>query len=407
MNYSAETVPKLLSRFGSPLYVFDEKGFVDNYSELNTAMRTRYENYRIAYSFKTNYTPYVCALVKRLGAYAEVVSGMEYALAKRIGFADEKIIFNGPSKGPEGLEALRRGALVNVDSLDELTLYCEEALAHPDNSFRLGLRVNLDIGQNFISRFGLDEKEVASAFEKAAAIPNLNIVGLHCHISRCRSAQAWKKRTEILLDLADRYFPEEAPEYLDLGSGMYGSMAPEFAAQFDDVPSYEEYAEVTAGLVAERYRGDGPLLFTEPGTTLVNRFVNCLATVESIKCVRDHYFAVLDCSIHNLGETCTLKRLPVTVIPGGQQQRDYSQIDLTGYTCLEQDILYPGYTGKLAVGDTVVFGNTGGYSNVLKPPFIRPNCVMAAETMEGDFLKIKEAETYQDIFHTYLFEDGQ
>ena len=406
MNYTRKTVESLLCQYGLPLYIFDEKGFVENYNKLYSVMSSSYGNYRIAYSYKTNYTPYICKTAKRLGAYAEVVSGMEYNLAKQIGYDDQHIIFNGPDKGLEGFEAFKCGSLINADSLDELTRYCEIAKTNPERTYKIGLRVNLDIGQNFISRFGMDEEDIATAFQIVSEIRNLKIAGLHCHISRCRSKEAWKKRTEYMLHLADSYFVQP-PEYIDLGSGMFGSMAPDFAAQFDYVPTYEEYADVTAGLFATHYSGMKtiPVLFTEPGTTLINRFIECITRVDTIKKINNHFFAVLNGSIHNLGETSKLKRLPVQIIPGGEAQVNYEHIDFTGYTCLEQDVLLSSYKGVLAPGDYAIFGNVGGYSTVLKPPFIQPDCAMLAVKPNREYHLIKTAETYEDIFKTYIFED--
>ena len=82
----------------TPQYVFQEAAFVENYKRFEACFQRLYPNYRVSYSFKTNYTPYICNLVKNLGGYAEVVSMMEYALAKKLGYSDDKIIFNGPSK---------------------------------------------------------------------------------------------------------------------------------------------------------------------------------------------------------------------------------------------------------------------------------------------------------------------
>ena len=365
-------------------------------------MTSLYHKYRAAYSFKTNYTPYICKTVKELGAYAEVVSGMEYDLARSLGFPAEQIIFNGPDKGDAGIEAFLQGSIVNADHLDELREICSAAKNHPDQEYKIGFRVNLDIGQGFVSRFGMDEADFAKAFQMVSETENLKVMGLHCHISRCRGRDAWKKRTEYMLSLADRFF-DGCPEYIDLGSGMFGSMAPEFSAQFADVPTYEEYAEVTAGLVAEHYKdSEEPVLFTEPGTTLINRYVDCVTRVETIKSIHGHSFAVLNASIHNLGETALLKRLPVQVIPGGAPQTYYDSIDLTGYTCLEQDVLFPDLQGNLAEGDYIVFGNTGGYSTVLKPPFIRPDCAMIAEKPDGTTELIKRRETNEDVFRTYI-----
>lgn len=398
------TAAYLTKEYGSPLYVFDEWAFQENYRNLEQTFRRYYSNYQISYSFKTNYTPHIAATVKSLGGYAEVVSGMEYHIAKKIGYTDDKIIFNGPNKGEDGRKAFLAGCMLNADSLQEVEELCRLADGNRERSFEIGIRVNLDIGQDFVSRFGINPRDLDTAFALVREISNLEITGLHCHISRCRGLSAWRRRTEFMLSLADKCFTVP-PKHIDLGSGMFGDMVPEFAAQFSDVPTYEEYAQVTAKLVAAHYKASDikPMLFTEPGTTLINRYVDFIATVDVIKEIRGEYFAVLNCSEHNLGETCTLKELPVAVISNSPGKK-YSKIHLVGYTCLEQDIMRKNLRCELAVGDTILFGNVGGYSNVLKPPFIWPNCRMVAfDSQTGQSKIIKEAESYADVLHTYVF----
>ena len=222
---------------------------------------------------------------------------------------------------------------------------------------------------------------------------------------RCRGVDAWRRRTEQILAIADQYIAG-VPKYLDLGSGMFGSMEEEFARQFDQVPTYEAYAEAVAKPMAEHYRKctEKPLLFTEPGTTLINRYMDFYGRIESIKTIGTKSFAMLNCSVHNLGEVCTLKQLPVNIIRTSNQGKEYVDIDLTGYTCLEQDVMRKSYCGCLSEGDRVRFGNVGGYSNVLKPPFIRPNCAMLAQKTTGEISLMKWAESDEDSLHTYVFE---
>ena len=81
MDFNLETIRKLEAEFGNPLYVLDESSFIQNYRAFETALKRQYPKYQLSYSFKTNYTPYICSLVKKLGGYAEVVSGFEYELA--------------------------------------------------------------------------------------------------------------------------------------------------------------------------------------------------------------------------------------------------------------------------------------------------------------------------------------
>lgn len=360
-------------------YIFKESEFINNYITFEKIFKDIYPNYRVAYSFKTNYTPYICSLIRKLGGYAEVVSIMEYELSKIIGFDDSKIIFNGPAK-----EAYPN-CILNVDSLDEIK---------KTKKNKIGIRINIDVGQGFVSRFGLDESELDQAFEMAKG----RIVGIHCHISQARSLKAWEKRVETMIRIADRYFGSQGPEYIDLGSGMYGDMQRELRMQFNQVPTYKQYAETVAGQFRAHYIGSKkPILITEPGTTLINRYFDFKCRVESIKHIKGRTFIVLNGSKHNLGEICELKNLPVEIIHSGNTVEEVFEADFVGYTCLEHDVMLKNYSGKIGVNDTVVFKNVGGYSVVSKPPFIRPNCPIYTD--RGKL--IKRPETIKEIFATY------
>jgi len=397
---------ELISSIKTPFYVFDERGFISNYEALQKAMRAVYPKYTIAYSYKTNYTPYICELVKRLGGYAEVVSDMEYTLAKKLGYSNDRIVYNGPAKG-ECLDMhLLQGGLINIDSLDEAKRVKQLAKDNPSHLFKVGFRINLDIGENFISRFGMspDSEELDEAIKRLNNCANLQIVGVHGHISRSRSLEAWARRAEIMLDAADKYI-NGIPEYISLGSGMFADMPDELKAQFGDVPTYEDYARVTMQPFANRYKDTQPIVFTEPGTTIVARYLDFITRILSIKKIRGRYMATMDGSYENLGEICTLKKLPIKVVKS-HNGKHYNSIDIVGYTCLEQDIMYSGYSGKLGTGDVLVFENVGGYSIVSKPQFILPNCSMVAYESDGTVKEIMRHETFDDVFSKFVFSEN-
>ena len=122
-----EQALKLIKQYGSPLYVFHADEFIHNYKQLLNAFTSIYPKYNIGYSFKTNYTPEIIKVVKELGGLAEVVSNMEYELAKKIGYTSKDIIYNGPVKGQGLFEHLANGGIANIDSLDELESVIEFA----------------------------------------------------------------------------------------------------------------------------------------------------------------------------------------------------------------------------------------------------------------------------------------
>ena len=55
----------------------------------------------------------------------------------------------------------------------------------------------------------------------------------------------------------------------------------------------------------------------------------------------------------------------------GSRQAIAGGIDVVGYTCMENDVLFRGFEGAIGAGDYAVFDNVGAYTNVLRPPFIR------------------------------------
>lgn len=408
MIHDKKIIDKAINTFGSPLYIFDKQAFIKNYKAFVSAMRCQYDKYELSYSYKTNYAPYICKLVKEMGGYAEVVSDMEYYIAKKVGYEDNHIIYNGPIKGELGNKMLLNGGLLNVDNLEELKKITILAEKNPDKTLKIGLRLNVDIGQSFVSRFGIDVS--CEAFDAAVCMvektENLDIQGLHIHVGQSRTVEAWTNRIEEALKIVKKHFAGYKLKYIDLGSGMFGEMNPELAIQFGtNLPTYLDYAKSIGKVINEYYNGyayeDKPILFTEPGTTLINHYIDFVATVSSIKHIRGKYFIVLDCSKHNLGEISFLKKLPINILHNNAVQEKIDNGEFVGYTCLEHDKMYTGFNGTIGVGDYIVFGNVGGYSNVDKPPFILPNCAMIS--MEEDNLElIKEKESYDYILETYV-----
>lgn len=408
---SKNVINEIIGEYQTPFYIFEQKSFEDNYKHLLNVFRNVYPKYQIAYSYKTNYTPFICKCVKELGGYAEVVSDMEYTLAKRLGYKNQHIIYNGPCKGPLLKEHILSGGLFNIDSEDEALEIIEVANANPHVDIQVGIRVNSDIGAGYISRFGLELG--SETFERVVSLlkqcRNIHLAGLHCHISRARGLEPWKKRIENLLYVADCYF-DNIPDYINVGSGMFGEMDESLASQFgNNIPSYEDYAEVVGGAMAKHYRNceKKPILFSEPGTTVVAKYLSLITKIIQTKIINGKRFATVDSSYYNAGEICLMKELPYYVIEAnsqkGKKTNHIGKTDIMGYTCLEQDCIYRDLEHNVSAGDIIVFGNVGGYSIVSKPPFIQPNCRVLCYTSDSKVIEIKREESFDDVFETFIF----
>lgn len=416
MNLSRRTLDRIGDQYGHPFYLLDTKQFTENFRRLVTSFRSWYPESRIAYSYKTNYTPRLCRLVDALGGFAEVVSDMECQVALKSGVAPSQIFLNGPCKSPSGIEALLiQGGFVNADSMDELLLIGAIAVRNPDYRFKIGLRCNFDVNDGVVSRFGFDvengDLDAAKAFIRN--VPNLQLTGLHCHFAN-RSLETWRNGASGMLELLGAHYDNGGDHlsFVSLGGGLFGPMPDALRAQFSvEIPDFEHYAEAAARPFALFFDGfehiHRPLLLIEPGTALVANAMTFAAKICSIKTIRGRTIATLGGSIYNINPSPNRKNLPISVYRSEiaiDSHRYFENVDFAGYTCIETDYLYRGFSGAIAVDDIVVFEDVGAYSVVMKPPFIQPNVAVVEYDEESGVVElVKRQETFDDVFRTFSF----
>lgn len=411
MALSWETLRDLERRYGEAFFVLDLPAFRKNYNEFLDAFRAIYPRSRIAYSYKTNYIPRLCREVDRMGGYAEVVSGMEYDLALRVGVDPTRIIFNGPYKREDDLErSLLAGSIVNLDADYEVAALEDIARRHPGARLTVGLRCNFALDDTRSSRFGFDVEDdgLAKVFGRLERIDNCVVAGLHCHFSTGqRSIGSYAQRTRRLLDLSARCFRHAAPRFIDIGGGYFSKMSPALRSQFPcPVPSYQEYASAVASEVAAAFPDAGPELILEPGAAITTDVMRFVAKVIARKRIRTREIALVAGSIHNVKPTLHEKQLPMLVVraSGGRlEHADEGPVDIVGYTCMEHDCLYRDCKEAVRAGDFVVFESVGAYTVVMKPPFIQPAPAILVDEGGDSFAVAKRPERCDDLFAAYSF----
>ena len=414
MKITWDILEELRDIYGESFYLLDSQRFERNYNEFLKAFRDLYPKTFIAYSYKTNYIPKLCALIDRKGGYAEVVSEMEFDLAIKLGVLPQKIISNGPYKNEKAIKkCLLGGGIVNLDSFYEIDIVEKIAQDNPEINMSIGIRCNFDIGDSVTSRFGfdIDREDFYHAFDRLKRIDNISIKGLHCHFPN-RNIESYIIRVDKMLHLSNQLF-SSPPEFIDLGGGFVGKMNESLKKQFKyKVPSYQEYAEAIAAKFRDFYQNpdesEKPNLLLEPGTALVADTMKFVVKVINIKTIRNKIIATVSGSKFNIIPTSKDINLPITVYQKTENNRyyeEYDSIDIAGYTCIESDYLYKGYKGSLKIGDYIVFDNVGSYSIVLKPPFILPNCpIIEYNSEKNSYEIIKRKEETEDIFRTFNFK---
>jgi len=399
MELNTNTLNELSDAFGDAFYLLDSKRF-----QLIRTFRGIYPKFNVAYSYKTNYTPKLVKIVDSLGGFAEVVSDMELEVALRSGVHPKHIIWNGPVKNEEKVkELLLAGGTVNIDSSYELEPLQKISDAYPDHVLSVGLRCNYDVGDGVLSSFGFDvDGEEALSYIKERR--NLRLTSLQAHFAK-RSPEYWDARTEGMLEVYDlvRENYGLVPTRLDLGGGMYSNMPDSLREQLHiGQVTYKDYADRSASRFAAHFKdaANAPELFVEPGSAVAGDCMRFVTRVKTLKNIRGKEIATCVGSQKNISMSGIIP--PMEVIPCGNAQRDVSNVDIAGFTCIESDYLYKNYSGKLGTGDYIVIGNCGSYSVVMKPPFILPNCPVLDIT--GDRVEvIKRQEYFDDLFHTFSF----
>ena len=396
-------IERLRAEYGEAFYLLDSAQFRKNFTELKTAFNDLYPNWNIAYSYKTNYTPKLCKIVNELGGYAEVVSEMELEIAKRVGCKADRIIWNGPIKNVPVMEQfLLDGGTVNIDSKEELEQIKDIHNRHQDKLINMGIRCNYEVNDGVVSRFGLDTEgeDFMEAVKFATTTEAVKFINFQCHFAK-RQIDYWPARAKGMVNLIDRL--GIIPERIDIGGGLFGKMSDSLKAQFGcEIPDYQAYAKAAAQVFADYFKDKEvkPELLIEPGSAVVGDCMMFVGTVKTIKNIRGKWIATVLGSQKNISMTGI--NPPMEIIPMGGEQKAYNDLDFVGFTCIEGDVLYHNYTGKLAHQDAIVISNCGSYSLVMKPPFILPNFPVL-DISEGKTEVIKRAENFDDLFHTFVF----
>jgi diaminopimelate decarboxylase len=410
---------ELLQKFGSPLYVISEQKLRQDYRNFKRSFSDDKINTRIAYSIKTNYLPAVCAILRQEGACAEVVSGMEYELARCLGIPGKDIIFNGPHKTRSELHlALSEGALVNIDNFDELAII-EQLSEQISTPVRIAIRVNFRYGITPWTKFGFnnDNGESLRALQRIARNKKLQFEGFHSHVGTFVLVhELYANAIDKLIELARQAKKLGLnPTTIDIGGGFpsTNTLKPEY-----DIPGGSQrngsdyllpYAEHIFGQLHKHSElfGSRPTLILEPGRAIVDSSSQLLCTVISKKEIADRGSAIIVDAGVNLVPTVCYYNHNIKTLAGNNNQQDglLKPVDIFGPLCMQSDrlreqILMP----PLNVGDHLSISNVGAYCHTQSVQFIQPRPATVLLGEQGPEL-IRRAETCRDIFALDLLPD--
>lgn len=397
-------VADLAKQYGSPLYVISEATLRRRYRMFMQAFGPRYPRVQLAYSYKTNYLDAVTMTLHSEGAWAEVVSGTEYEMARRNGIPGSKIVFNGPHKTKADLlRAAEDRAMINIDSFDEFYLI-DEVAASLGRQVEVGIRVSFQLNYPPWSRFGFQYEtgDAYAAAKKVIESPNLTLVGIHCHIGTyiddvtMYAAEA-TKIVELTTLLRNEF--NVKLKYWDLGGGFASknTLHTAWLPGEQTCPDFHTYAETICPILLNGpYQGDElPILFFEHGRAMVEEAMHLVVTIVSQRRLsNDKKAVVIDAGINLLSNVywyrydMRMTRDSSTFVEG---------TTILGNLCMNIDIIsndtpLPG----LRTGDNLVIRNIGAYNFTQSTQFIhtRPPVILIDEQGKTHIVRRAESVEY-------------
>lgn len=399
-----------INNLQTPFYRVKEKDLLYDINLLKEALTKNWGNFIMGYSVKTNSLPWLLRYLKEHGFYAEVVSDMEYDLAKRLGYTDDRIIYNSPIKKREVWEqVLLGGGYVNFDSSYELQWIKDMSLQYPEREFNVGLRVNCDIGtlcpeeelvEEEGGRFGYcyENGKLKEAIKEITNLPNVKVAGLHLHSStQSRTVKVYGALAKMAVKIAGEYGLEL--EFVDMGGGYFGGR--------DDKPNYLNYFEEIGKELRKYFNPEKTKIIAEPGVSLISRGMTFETSVLDIKEIRNHKFIVTDGSRVNLNPLVTRHVYPHHIVYGTDTKDRVTETSqwVCGATCMEYDRLFEIVDDiALQPGDRVVYDTAGGYTMCLNPLFIHYFPAIWIEKEDGTLFQAREPWTNDEYIQKYHWE---
>ena len=398
LHFDGVALPALAQAYGTPLYVYSESALTDAFKAYEQAFAANQP--LICYAVKANGNLSVLKHFAALGSGFDIVSGGELQRVLAAGGEAGKVIFSGVGKSRDEIKlALEVGVkCFNVESLPELDRINEVA-AEMGQTAAISLRINPDVDAQthpYIStglkenKFGIAFVDAMGAYRHAAALPNLRIVGIDCHIgSQLIDLSPLAEALERLLVLVDQLAAEGiALQHIDIGGGV--GIVYNDEAQ----PDLQAYADTVARLLAGRPQH----LVMEPGRSLVGNAGLLLTQVEFVKQGEGKNFVIVDAAMNDLMRPALYQAYHA--IEAVEPHSDVPAVlaDVVGPICETGDFLAKERELAVLAGDLLAVKSAGAYASSMASNY--NTRTRAAEVMvnQGEQRLIRRRETLCDLW---------
>lgn len=364
LHVEAVSLEELAASCGTPCYVYSRAAIERAYLDFVAALAPL--SAHVCYAVKANHNIAVLALLARLGAHFDIVSGGELERVLRAGGRAANVIFSGVGKTPaEIAQALAAGiGCFNIESDAEL-LVIEQAARASNLRAPLAVRVNPDVDAQthpHIStglkenKFGIPIATAAKVCARIAASPHLSLRGVACHIgSQITAMGPLQEAYSSVLGLVDKLRDQGIDvAHVDLGGGLGVRYRDEDPIDLADW-----------GAAVKRLVGARPLtVHVEPGRRIVAAAGTLLTRTLYLKAQDDARFAIVDAAMNDLLRPALYEAWH-DVLPVRECAPATQAADIVGPVCESADVLARGRLLAPEPGTLLAIADAGAYGFVM------------------------------------------
>lgn len=354
-------VQDIIKKYGSPCYIYSRATLERHWHAFDKAFQDH--SHLICYAVKANSNIGLLNLLARLGSGFDIVSIGELERVIAAGGDPKKVVFSGIGKRKdEILAALKIGIrCFNIevrDELDRINRLAKLLGVIAPVSFRVNPNVDAKT-HPYIStglkenKFGIDIDQALTEYHRAATMPNINIIGIDCHIgSQLTETGPFLDALDKLLELVSALKADNINlHHLDLGGGLgirYNTETP---------PKPADYIE----LILERLGTTDFEILLEPGRAIVGNAGILVTQIEYLKPTPHKNFAIVDAAMNDLMRP-SLYSAWQEIIPIVKNSDIPEKLwDIVGPVCETGDFLGKDRILKIAQGDLLAIRSSGAY----------------------------------------------
>lgn len=395
----------IASEFGTPCYVYSKTALTQAFERFSAGFTGT--DHLVCFAVKSNPSLAILNLFAKLGAGFDIVSGGELARVIAAGGDPAKVVFSGVGKtGAEMQAALNAGIFCfNVESISELTRLNKVAGAL-NKVAPISLRINPNVDAKthpYIStglknnKFGVAYEDALNIYLQAAAMPNIAIHGVDCHIgSQITELSPFLDAFDRVLALVDALEQNGIHiQHIDAGGGIGICYSDETPPEFD----------VFAAAMRAKLGARNIKLVFEPGRALVGNAGVLLTKVEYLKHTEAKNFAIVDAAMNDLMRPALYDAyhdIKAVQPRDAQTEVPATNYEIVGPVCESGDFLGHDRVLALAEGDLLAIMSAGAYGMSMSSNYnTRPR---AAEVMvdNNQCHLIRKRELIADLFSSEL-----